>query len=608
MTDRWAAIVAVVSLIAALTSPAVPVVAAALLGTIAMYLARASTRAQTLILLVAVGAIVGGRSHDSSESLVAPLPTRVEGVAELVSDPELQLFGTQCTIRIDGRRYLATVALEDSSVLRPLLTGDRILVSGRPRPLQGAPLGWVRSRHLAGRLDLDQVSPVPGTAPWFRLANAAHRTLAAGAGSLGEPGASLYTGLVMGDDRGQSDLMQFRFQAAGLSHLLAVSGQNVAFLLAAAAPVLRRLSSRLRVVAGVVLLGLFTLVTRGEPSVLRAAMMAGIALVAISSGRVAPGVRVLSLTVMSLLLIDPLLVHSIGFRLSISATAGLLLFTRPVADRLPGPDWLTLPLAVTLVAQAATAPVLVGLAGGVPAAATPANLLAVPAAGLVMMLGVSIGAVAGLARESIAQVLQLPAGLLVHWIEWVASAASRAPLPLLGPVRLAVLGLGVALLLGRQQARGRAMSAGVMIGAAVCAVVALWPTTPHTGRHELVAGATLWVGHCGGHVVALGPVDDPGGLLEDLWAAGVRRIDVVAVDASISGQRAALLVDEQFTVRRIVTTAERAPPGVDPLGTGSVSVGGLRIIAVTGTRGGTVGGSRSADRARVGVSEAACSF
>ena len=55
-----------------------------------------------------------------------------------------------------------------------------------------------------------------------------HRRLAAGVGSFDERARSLYLGLVVGDDRAQDDLARFRFQATGLGHLLAVSGQNVA--------------------------------------------------------------------------------------------------------------------------------------------------------------------------------------------------------------------------------------------------------------------------------------------------------------------------------------------------------------------------------------------
>ena len=61
-----------------------------------------------------------------------------------------------------------------------------------------------------------------------------------GASALPSDHAALARGLVIGDDRDQPPEMVERFRASGLSHLMAVSGQNVAFVIAAAGPVLRR--------------------------------------------------------------------------------------------------------------------------------------------------------------------------------------------------------------------------------------------------------------------------------------------------------------------------------------------------------------------------------
>ena len=422
---------------------------------------------------------------------------------------------------------------------------------------------------------------------WYRLANAIHRTLTAGADSFAPEQRFLYLGLVMGDDRGQSELMRFRFQASGLSHLLAVSGQNVSFLLAVAAPVLRQLSQRAQVVAGGLLLVVFALVTRGEPSVLRAAVMAAIALASVASGRVASGIRILSMTIIVLVLADPLLVHSIGFQLSICATAGLLLMARPLAERLPGPAWLRLPLAVTLVAQVATAPVLIALAGGIPAAATPANLLAVPVAGLVMMLGVTVGLLAGLLRNPVAEVLQIPSELLVRWIEWVATKGSQSPLPLLRPVQLLLLGVAVLILLMRDSQRLRDCAApdvakqGLKILASCASmlllVLAVRPVSAEVGTTALTDAATLWVGDCGGKVLVLGSVANSGDLLESLWAAGIRDLDIVLVQPGSRAVGAALEVTQQFHPRRVLSIAERSPPGMSPIGASTWTVGGVQV-------------------------------
>ena len=558
--------------------------------------------------------IVCARGNASLEALHAPLPSSVSGLGQLMADPEPQMFGTQLLLSVDGRRYLATVPIEDSAVVRPMMMGERLQVTGRVSELRGAPAGWVQARHLAGRLQLNSVKAGGTTAPWYQLANAVHSRVSAGADSFPEEQRSLYLGLVLGDDRGQSEILKFRFQASGLSHLLAVSGQNVAFLLAVAAPVLRRMPLRLQVFFGVLLLAMFAIVTRGEPSVLRAAVMAAIALSSVAAGRLASGLRVLSMTIIALVITDPLLVHSIGFQLSIAATAGLLVMARPLADRLPGPAWFRLPLAVTLAAQVATAPVLVALAGGIPAVATPANLLAVPAAGLVMMLGVTVGLGAGLIRNPLAQLVQIPSELLVRWIGWVARLGSQSALPLLRPFQLLLLGIAGLLLLLVTSRRFAALAIRSRFNQSLrlfaqclalsLLLIAIRPTHLAAGESDLTAGATLWVGTCGGQVLAVGPSANAGDLLESLWGAGVRRLDIVVAEPGSAATRTARVVAQQFQVRQLLSVGERSPPGMTPIGMTTWSAGGAQVEV----RRDTARKQRRVPEPRVLLSASACSF
>lgn len=509
-------------------------------------LAGATTSVHPVVVVVAIAVLVGARSDASLASLRAPVDGQVSGVAELVGDPEPRRFGVQVTLDLHGRRYLAEVPLDRAAAVRGSLTGERVRVTGRTASLDGAPPGWVISRHLAARLSVTSIAVEPGCAPWLRLANGVHRTITAGATSLGDERSSLYTGLVLGDDRDQSELTRFRFQASGLTHLLAVSGQNVAFVLAVCAPVLRRLDPRARMfVAGAVLV-LFVLVTRAEPSVIRASVMASVALLAVTTGRTTSGLRVLALTVMAVLVVDPLLVHSMGFQLSVCATAGLLVLSRPIADRLRGPEWLRLPLAVTIAAQLATAPLLLALAGALPSVAVLANLLAGPAAGLTMMLGTTVGLLAGLVREPLSRIVQTPTGLVVGWIDTVATWSSQAPASSVGPVGVAVL-VGAGALVAVTGGAGRSMLARrTGAGAAALAVlVVLWPGGPREGRVELDGSSTLSVGRCG-VVVEVREVDGPDELLEQLWLADVRRIDVLLVGDGQRTRAAAQVLAEQY--------------------------------------------------------------
>ena len=85
------------------------------------------------------------------------------------------------------------------------------------------------------------------------------------------------------------------------------------------------------------LLVLFAAVTRFEPSVLRATAMAALAAVGVTVGRPGSTGRLLALAVAGLVVVDPLLVHSLGFRLSVAATAGIVVLAGPLHRALPGP-------------------------------------------------------------------------------------------------------------------------------------------------------------------------------------------------------------------------------------------------------------------------------
>ena len=472
---------------------------------------------------MAVALLVGARAHEALVGLDRALPPQLHGTAELVGDPQPGTFGTQVEVRLGGRRWMAQVDRAWSWTVAPLLTGDHVRIEGRPRPFRRVLEPWRRSRHLAGRLDVTAISRGPPARPWFALANDVHRLLAVGSASFGPDRQSLFLGLVLGDDRDQSDLARYRFRATGLGHLLAVSGQNVAFLMALARPLLERCGLRARWVVGASVLVVFVLVTRAEASVLRAAAMAAVALTASTSGRVAPGARILGLAVIGLLLADPLLVHSTGFRLSVCATAGLLLGVRPLTRLLPGPRSVAEPLATTLAAQAATAPLLIGLAGGVPAVATLANLLAVPAAGLVMMLGLSTGLVAGLVEAPLAAILNWPTRLLVGWVDSVAAVMSSAPLPLLDPPRLALVGLGVGIVaVGRHRSPRSAWAVGALVF-----VVALLPASPPPGVYRAASGVIVRIGSCGRGWVELDGPRNAVDALEGIRSLGMTRAEVV---------------------------------------------------------------------------------
>jgi competence protein ComEC len=267
-------------------------------------------------------------------------------------------------------------------------------------------------------------------APLDRIANTARGAVMRGADSLGPLDRALLAGFLLGDTRGIPDDVTEQFRASGLTHLVAVSGENVAFVLALFAPLLRRFGLFGRLVGGISVLVLFGTMTRWEPSVLRAIAMASIALIAGYLGRPAAGLRVLALAATALLVADPFLLHSVGFLLSCGASLGIAVLARPIADRLPGPVWVREVLGVTAAAQIGVAPVLIPVFGSMPLVSLPANLVAVPLAAPLTMWGLAMGVVGGVVHPfapQVAGVLTVPTAALLHALLAVADVASRVP-------------------------------------------------------------------------------------------------------------------------------------------------------------------------------------
>lgn len=393
---------------------------------------------RTLLVALAVGAWVSVLAVRSLAGLSAPVEAgSVEGVATIVRDPRTFGSATVADVRLDGRRYQLTAHGGARRILAEARLGERVLLAGQRSPPRPADRAWFRPRHVAGRIAADRVSrPVPAPGP-FGVANDVREVLRTGAASLDDDERALFLGLVVGDDREQREAVRERFRAAGLSHLLAVSGQNVAFVLLVAAPLLRRLRAAPRLLAVLVILVFFVILTRGEPSVSRAAVMAGLVVATEVAGRPTSTLRVLSVAVTALLLIDPLLVWSVGFRLSVAATLGIALLHGPLRVRLRGPGWWRDAVSVTVSAQLGVAPLLLATFGPVPSASLPANLLAGPIAGAVMVWGATAGIVAGFVPPAVASVLHVPTRLGVGWIDTVATWTTSWGLPEVGGPTLA---------------------------------------------------------------------------------------------------------------------------------------------------------------------------
>ncbi|MDE0215269.1 MAG: ComEC/Rec2 family competence protein [bacterium] len=574
MSDRQVVALAGAAAVGAWWSAAIPLSLGVVLGVAALAVRKPWLLVAAIMLL---SSSLGAKAWAGLDPVD---PAAFEGEVALVADPVPVGAGMRVTVRAEGRRYEGWAYGSAARLLSRRLAGDRILISGSVRPIRPLPRHQA-VRHIANRLDIDRIhSQRSGLLP-YRLANRLRRTIATGAESLDRDRHGLLTGLTYGDDRYQSPVVSDDFRAAGLTHLLAVSGQNVAFVLILARPLIERFDYRGRWLLTLGVIGFFALVTRFEPSVLRATAMAAIAATATLLGRDASSRRVLALAVTLLVLVDPLLVHAVAFRLSVAASAGIIVWAPRLAERLPGPRLLADALAVTVSAQLAVAPLLIAIFGGVPVASLPANLLAAPVAGPVMMWSLSAGVVAGLFGGPLAHVIHWPTGVGIGWIQWVAGWAASARLGELRTPHLLVVAAAAGgwWLAGRRPLR--AVAAAALAAALLLPAVALRVSDPPF-HAVLDSGVEVWREH-GATVVVLGSNRSTERLLEDLRRAGVEAVDLVVADRGTRAQRDQIRsMGERMWVGAVI-----APPG-HRVGGGTtvrsgqrVQVGGLEAEVVS---------------------------
>ncbi len=420
--------------------------------------------------------LTGGRAVAVRATVVGKVETRA---GELAFDALASSVGAGANSHPVGIPVTVRVAPALVDVPTALDVGAVVTARGTvwlTRPGQRAVLGVSASRGV------EVIEPASGV---LAAASALRRGLVHAVGGLPEPGAGLVPGLAVGDTSAVSATLDADMKASSLSHLTAVSGANCAIVvgLAFAGAAAMGLRRSLRVVGALVALAGFVVLVTPEPSVVRAAAMAAIAMLGVQLGRPGAGMSILTLAVTVLLIGDPWLAGSLGFALSTVATVSLLLFARPLATGLSRrmPRALALALAVPLAAQLACGPLLVLITPTVPLYGVVANLLAAPAAPVATIVGLAacLTPAVPLLQSGLAAIAWLPAA----WIAATASTATGLPggqLPWLegwtGVAALGALGVAIGLvIMGRAALRGRARplyAASVVALAAVVGVSA----------------------------------------------------------------------------------------------------------------------------------------
>lgn len=241
--------------------------------------------------------------------------------------------------------------------------------------------------------------------------------------------AALLPALVLGDTSAVTAETGREFRAAGMTHLMAVSGANVTIVCGAVLFSARLIGPRAAVVLAAMALVAFVIVVQPTASVLRAAVMGAIALAGILSSRRRQAIPALSATVLVLLIVAPHLAVDVGFALSVVATGALVMVAPVWSRRLVGrgcPKSLADALAVACAAQLVTAPLVAAISGRVSLVAAVANLAAAPVIAPITVLG-SAAAVLCTLWPAGAHALIRFTGPELWWVQSVAHWAAGVP-------------------------------------------------------------------------------------------------------------------------------------------------------------------------------------
>ena len=487
--------------------------------------------------LVGIGPIPGW----ASEHAVVTITARVAGGQTTDGGFGGPLWiSTATLLRVEGRgdawvtgatvRLSASGALHDAWASLPAGTTFRAVVRLSPTE-PGEPVSaWAQAR--------DSPTPVTGPGPVDVAVTSVRAGLRAAVAGLPEDPRALVPALVVGDTDGMPEGLTERFRATGLTHLTAVSGANLTLLLAALVWAAARMGvlgwwRRALTVAGVVA---FVLLCRSEASVLRAAAMGLVGLAALGWGGARQGLRYLSWAVVGLVIIDPWLARSVGFALSVSASAGIVVWARPWARVLQVwlPAWAAEAITVPVAAQLATQPIVSAISGQVSLVGMTANLVAGPLVGPGTVLGFLAAGTSVLSPE-LATGFGWAAGGFAQALCWVADAGSALPGATLAwpatPLATVVMAMFcIAVLVGMPRFLRRPWLVALVLSAQV--LVLLRPSAPPgwpPGEWQLVScdvgqGDATVVNVGGGQAIVVDTGPDPGAVDRCLDQLGVTQV------------------------------------------------------------------------------------
>src|SRR5689334_17814865 len=271
--------------------------------------------------------------------------------------------------------------------------GQELAVDGVLDALRPAD-AWLHPRDVHAILSAERVVPtgrarggVAGVVDGMR-----ERAQAALRRGIPPPESALLRGMVLGQDEALAERARDDFQATGLAHLVAASGQNVMLLCALVfgLSALLGVGLRARLFLALGLIALYVPLAGGGPSIQRAGIMGAAGVAAALAGRPASRCYALLLAAAVTLAINPRAAEDVGWQMSFGAVVAIMLLAGPLGEalrrrRVPGA--LAEAVALTMAATIGTAPLIALHFGTTSVVSLPANVLAAPAVAPVMWLG-----------------------------------------------------------------------------------------------------------------------------------------------------------------------------------------------------------------------------
>jgi competence protein ComEC len=397
------------------------------------------------IVIVLAISFLGGWRHASIQPENSPFHIgyynergTVEMVVRVIEPPDLHDRQTNLTVKVESLVSLngKEIPIDGSAVNGKVLVqvqpwqgyayGDRLQVTGDLQtPFESLEFSYqdylarkgIYSIIPYARVDIlesDQGSNL--LAKIYLIADRGYTTVQS---LFPSPESDLLAGILLGRDHGISEELQEAFRVTGTTHIIAISGFNMAVLAGLFSGIFTRiLGRRWGVFTAVIGIVLYTILVGGSAAVVRAAIMGCLGVLGGMFGRRQNGLNSLGLAAFGMMLFNPNVLWDIGFQLSIAATLGLVLYAQPLeewfvrlaerrmsqekAQKIVGP--VSEFFLFSMAAQVMTMPIIAYHFGNFSWLALLANPLILPPQSLVMILG-GLTLLAGLILPGLGQVI-----------------------------------------------------------------------------------------------------------------------------------------------------------------------------------------------------------